>query len=180
MKCLWQVLNFLRRLPLISASNYLLVHQKLVPQVPQTIASDTLVLDVVPQGPQTSASSAPDECLKCPRRVPQVPQVPQTSAPSAPNECPKCPKRVPQVPQKSAPSAPVPQMRNKVVSPRIPICGNRRIDDYSIQHNLRALLVVPPTSVEVVWVSITSGLHLTKLRWRLSDNTMLVFLKFLR
>ena len=116
MKCLWQVLNFLRRLPLISASNYLLVHQKLVPQVPQTIASDTLVLDVVPQGPQTSGSSAPDECLKCPRRVPQVPQVPQTSAPSAPNECPKCPKRVPQVPQKSAPSAPVPQMRNKVVS----------------------------------------------------------------
>ena len=107
------MLNFLRRLPLISASNYLLVHQKLVPQVPQTIASDTLVLDVVPQGPQTSAASAPDECLKCPRRVPQVPQVPQTSAPSAPNECPKCPKRVPQVPQKSAP---VPQMRNKVVS----------------------------------------------------------------
>ena len=101
------MLNFLRRLPLISASNYLLVHQKLVPQVPQTIASDTLVLDVVPQGPQTSASSAPDECLKCPRRVPQVPQVPQTSAP---NECPKCPKRVPQVPQKSAPSAPVPQI----------------------------------------------------------------------
>ena len=89
---------------------------KISAQVPQTIASDTLVLDVVPQGPQTSASSAPDECLKCPRRVPQVPQVPQTSAPSAPNECPKCPKRVPQVPQKSAPSAPVPQMRNKVVS----------------------------------------------------------------
>ena len=90
------MLNFLRRLPLISASNYLLVHQKLVPQVPQTIASDTLVLDVVPQGPQTSASSAPDECPKFPKRVPQVPQ---TSAPSSPNECPKCPKRVPQVPQ---------------------------------------------------------------------------------
>ena len=87
------MLNFLRRLPLISASNYLLVHQKLVPQVPQTIASDTLVLDVVPQGPQTSASSAPDECPKFPKRVPQVPQ---TSAPSAPNECPK---RVPQCPK---------------------------------------------------------------------------------
>ena len=121
------MLNFLRRLPLISASNYLLVHQKLVPQVPQTIASDTLVLDVVPQGPQTSASSAPDECLKCPRRVPQVPQVPQTSAPSAPN---KCPKRVPQVPQKSAPSAPVPQMRNKVVSVIVTIqfvCKNEHL-----------------------------------------------------
>ena len=119
------MLNFLRRLPLISASNYLLVHQKLVPQVPQTIASDTLVLDVVPQGPQTIASSAPDECLKCPRRVPQVPQVPQTSAPSAPNECPK---RVPQVPQKSAP---VPQMRNKVVSTPTPPPPPPRYLDYT-------------------------------------------------
>ena len=49
--------------------------------------------------PQTSASSAPDECPRCPKFPKRVPQVPQTSAPSAPNECPKCPKRVPQVPQ---------------------------------------------------------------------------------
>ena len=77
----------------------------------------------VPQVPQTSAASAPKatcECPKCPRRVPQVPQMSAPSAPKATCECPKCPRRVPQVPQMSAPSAPVPQIRNKVVSPKGP------------------------------------------------------------
>ena len=50
----------------------------------------------------------------------------------------------------------------------------------TLQQTYQALLVVPLTSVEAERVFPTSGLYLTKIRYRMSDSTLdiLMFLKF--
>ena len=50
----------------------------------------------------------------------------------------------------------------------------------ALKHVYDALLVIPPTSVEAERVFSAGGLYLTKLRSRMSDETLdkLIFLKF--